>query len=162
MNKQNFSKALFAAILISNLFMLACSNNSDKKDDKQKAQGCPLTASMPAYAINISTKTLPGKTAVIHEGLLKFDECADNPILSKDAPLIIGKNINQKDGILSYRVAIRTYPQETSFEILDRGDCSSAPVSFLKVESLPVTVERTYPYGVDCGASVNAYLNIVK
>ncbi len=126
-------------------------------------KACPMVAYVPYHQINIAPKSpLTNNAAVILEGELKYDECLTEPS-RRPAPKV---TLTRKDGLLVLLVqhygAYKVLPKDVSFEILDRGDCLGVPVSFFKVEKLPLEFKTNYPNTEVCAGVSTAHVGIIQ
>ena len=96
------------------------------------------------------------------EGQLKFDECQTQPILPPPPIVRAVKQNGEISIVVQHFGAYKTLPSEVSFEILDRRDCSVAPVSYFKGDKIPLAFKTEYPNGKSCGSNVVGKVDLDK
>ncbi len=160
MKIQNVSYSILVS-LFTLLFAACAPPGKGESQPGHKTRVCPMDLRVPYHRVNVHTsEPIPKKVAVMVEGVLKYDECLRQPVIN-DPPIT---EVARKPGIVSVIVMhlapIKVLPTSITFEILDRGNCKTAPATYYKGMSIPLVFTNENPDG--CGATLSATVDVIR
>ncbi len=147
--------------------IFGCGKSKDAADKLVKTenpQTCPSAAYPIYHRMNIrTTEPLPEKFSVNVDGVLKYDECLEQPVITPPAPAVfVRRRSGALEVIVQHLDAYPTFPIDVSFEVLDRKDCVVQAVTFFAAAQVPLTFRTEYPNGVKCGGNTFAKVDLDK
>ena len=151
------------ALLISILVFGCGSASSDPVTKKDSPQACPSALPDNYHLVSIhAQEAFPQKIAVRLDGVLKFDECLEQPILTPPTPVVTASRQNTELKVkIRHNSAYKELPKTLDLEILDRADCLTQAKEFYSVKNVALAFQKNYPYGTQCTASVTAKVDLV-
>ncbi len=150
-----------AGHLLLVLSLFGCSPARPNKDGVVQAQGCPGAIYPPYHSVTVHTTIpVPAKLAVTLEGVLKFDQCLQPPEILPAPVVRASQSVDAVTVVVGHWGGYASLPTEMSFEILDRGDCTAAPISFYRADRIPLNFIVDYPNGKACGGNTSAKVDL--
>ncbi len=149
------------ALFLSLFVITACNSNNNNPDPGKFS--CLGVVYIPYHRIDIETEeVLPDKIAIEIEGEIKYDECLEQAVIPPP-PIVHGER--RKIGlavVVQHFGAYKELPEDISFRVFDRKDCSAAEELFFEASNVPLEFEKVYPAGVECGSNTFAKATVVK
>lgn len=159
--RKNYLAVLVASSLVA-VSGCGSKNTPDNIAKEEKPQACPAALYPPYHSMVIrSREPTPQKLSVILNGVLKYDECLDQPTITPPDPAVfVRRFVDKFEVVVQHQGAYPTLPSEVTFEVMDRKDCMAPSATFFSATNIPLEFKTVYPHGPKCGRNTFAEVEL--